>query len=1346
MPLWTGQHVSSAGPFDRYLNRYALPVSLRDSHTSTPPSSFSPVPAPSPRRPTPPPPVSLLSSRPPLKHPSQPPHRTSYSALPIFVLLLHSSLPVLDWRGVDVEFNPELGLIPFLVFVFKECMNEDHKALAQNVHSSLRSSIILSDLTRVVEELIYNSIDANARKIDIAVNLRACYVKVEDDGCGITRDELVLLGEKYATSKSHSVMDSVELNTRSFGLNGEALASLSDISVVEGSRCLHLGIDDQREVVGTTVVVRELFYNQPVRRKQMHSREKRELHNLKKCALQIALIHPLISIRLLDIDREDELLCTAPSSSPLPLISKSFGDDVSKHLHEIAASEQDWVLSGHISGPTDVFCTKNEEFDVRSTKRQKINIHPAYLLNIYCPRSSYDLHFEPTKTIVEFKDWQTVLFFIEQTVTNYWKKHALQSPKDEAYVDDTDVPLKKDVKLNQGIVKHHNGQKKEDFATFHSAQHKSAVRDTNFDMGSTEALKDSFFFSFDVEPSLRHTSSSRRIVNASKLNNSVTSIDYKFGRKQIHSPESGNYPWLEDGSPHLEDGIPDVNSTSWQMQRTEGIFQEYAYSGNFGMLEDVPTEGFLAHEQEPEFVDPEIKIQEPCFRASYKPNRMTCDYVQNQTNMFTHTSGRAGLSVKFDKLIESCLVNEGTHEISQLSDELYHDYSSTSRGFCGVLRKCSTNTKLEIAHPSVEGLEADTISKMNFPDIHPMWSSDVMDRSSIKDTFHHFSHPFSSLDTPFSQARTDLKCQRKSNKNFDFLNFANINSEFGFTLDRFNNDSSIICETKHSDNSEFETQWISCSNNDCCSRDQFGSEYDLTSWKPKLGARLSDDISRVESANACHLNVSSFQMANGSTAAQDLLNQHSSRCNQRSRLSKDSRSRRHSAPPFYRGKQKFTILNEPLSKSITDGDKDICSKNQEGTAPKLDISHVSATQSIPETDSSELSDLNFSSNGYVKMCEDACSDGLEDTTAQITKWRDDSGQQTALDLPQGPLGCCDDVLGISSGTLQLSYSSLVPESVNRNCFEEARVLMQLDKKFIPVISGETILLVDQLDETDGSSAIPPAVLRVLNFKACRGAIMFGDALLPSECCLIIEELKETSLCLQCAHGRPTTVPILNIASLHDELGRLEMLSGRQTETWHGLAHQGPSLERARTRPVWDSFCPLPLELIGKKTPPNAAIMSQLLLDTIDAESAYEQLPRNVGVILCSTARPWPRRHSSPYSHALASRRQTIWTARKRYSGRYVVLGDHMLLPARGNKRSSSSSCSLSFGRVCVAADAIFLREPNACKRLARLLVGRSSCVTAIHRCCTYHKKTKCRRIKMQDEDQPNGILPRQRRR
>jgi DNA mismatch repair protein MLH3 len=486
------------------------------------------------------------------------------------------------------------------------------------------------------------------------------------------------------------------------------------------------------------------------------------------------------------------------------------------------------------------------------------------------------------------------------------------------------------VRLDRGIVMHHGVQKKEDCATFQSAQLKNAVRDTNFDMGATEALKDSDCFSFNTEPSLRHDSFFGGITDAFQLNNNVASIDYKLGHRQMHSPKSGSYQWLEDGTSHLED---DVSSATWKMQRAEGIFQEYACSGNFGMLEDVPTEGFLAREQVSELIGPEIEIQEPCFWAPYRPNRMTCDYVQNQTSMFTHTSDRDGFYGKFDKLIKNCLINEKTDEITQFSDGFYHDYGTTSRDFCGVLRKCSANTKLEAAHPSVEGLEADTINQMSFPDIHPVWSSDFMDRSSIKDTFHNFSHSFPLLGTPFSQARTGLKYHRRSNKSFGFSNCENINSQFGFTLDRFDNGSSIICEgNKHLDNSEYETQLFNYSNNDCCSSEQFGSEDDLTSWKSKFGARLSDDISRVKSANGCHLSVRSPKISNGCTRVQDLLYQHNSRCNQRSRLSKDSRSRSHSAPPFYRGKQKFTRLNELLRKSTKDGDKDICSNNQEGTS------------------------------------------------------------------------------------------------------------------------------------------------------------------------------------------------------------------------------------------------------------------------------------------------------------------------------------------------------------------------------------------------------------------------------
>lgn len=155
----------------------------------------------------------------------------------------------------------------------------------------------------------------------------------------------------------------------------------------------------------------------------------------------------------------------------------------------------------------------------------------------------------------------------------------------------------------------------------------------------------------------------------------------------------------------------------------------------------------------------------------------------------------------------------------------------------------------------------------------------------------------------------------------------------------------------------------------------------------------------------------------------------------------------------------------------------------------------------------------------------------------------------------------------------INNSSISSQSFKKNMNILRRQARVVTLTAVPCILGVDLTgkdlmdFIQQLDETDGSSAIPPAVLRILNFKACRGAIMFGDPLLPSECCLIIEELKATSLCFQCAHGRRTTVPIVNVSSLRDEIARLGMLGGRSEadESWHGLSHHGPSLERAKTR-------------------------------------------------------------------------------------------------------------------------------------------------------------------------------------
>lgn len=86
----------------------------------------------------------------------------------------------------------------------------------------------------------------------------------------------------------------------------------------------------------------------------------------------------------------------------------------------------------------------------------------------------------------------------------------------------------------------------------------------------------------------------------------------------------------------------------------------------------------------------------------------------------------------------------------------------------------------------------------------------------------------------------------------------------------------------------------------------------------------------------------------------------------------------------------------------------------------------------------------------------------------------------------------------------------------------------------------------QLGDTGGSHLWPPAVIRILNSKACRTAIMFGDPLLPTECAELIAALKLTQLCFSCAHGRPTMAPLVNIAVFERHLAQFNHKQASQS--------------------------------------------------------------------------------------------------------------------------------------------------------------------------------------------------------
>ncbi|WZZ76786.1 hypothetical protein YC2023_088156 [Brassica napus] len=295
------------------------------------------------------------------------------------------------------------------------------KPLPEGVRRSMRSGIIMFDMTRVVEELLFNSLDAGATKVkpksnrfsssgsenlfvSIFVGVVTCSVKVVDD------ETYHGQCDETATSKFHDFID-VETASESFGFRGEALASISDISLLEittkavgrpngyrkvmkGSKCLHLGIDDDRKDSGTTVTVRDLFYNHPVRQKYMQSRfisytlrhphsssprlkfcercpcfyvksflsfsfcngsPKKVLESITKCVFRIALVHSNVSFSVLDIDSDEELLQANPSASAFSLLMSDAGTEALNSLSKVDVKDGTLNVSGYISGPRDSF-------------------------------------------------------------------------------------------------------------------------------------------------------------------------------------------------------------------------------------------------------------------------------------------------------------------------------------------------------------------------------------------------------------------------------------------------------------------------------------------------------------------------------------------------------------------------------------------------------------------------------------------------------------------------------------------------------------------------------------------------------------------------------------------------------------------------------------------------------------------------------------------------------------------------------------------------------------------------------------------------------------------------------
>src|SRR5256714_4823817 len=232
------------------------------------------------------------------------------------------------------------------------------RLLPETVASQVAAGEVIERPASVVKELVENSIDAGARKIDLYVRRGGIsMIRVIDDGCGMDRDDALLSLERHATSKIRSVSDLEAIGT--LGFRGEALPSIASVSrfrlttrekeAVAGTEIIVNGgkidiVRDGGEAPGTQVEVRALFYNVPARRKFLRA-ENTESRNIEHQVHLQAVGHAGIAF---SFARDDRIVFQLPASASLTDRTRDlYGNDLLAQLVPLKNSD---LSAAEISG------------------------------------------------------------------------------------------------------------------------------------------------------------------------------------------------------------------------------------------------------------------------------------------------------------------------------------------------------------------------------------------------------------------------------------------------------------------------------------------------------------------------------------------------------------------------------------------------------------------------------------------------------------------------------------------------------------------------------------------------------------------------------------------------------------------------------------------------------------------------------------------------------------------------------------------------------------------------------------------------------------------------------------
>ena len=302
--------------------------------------------------------------------------------------------------------------------------------LPKEVYSLIAAGEVVERPMSVVKEMLENSIDAGARHIIVEIkNGGTTYIRITDDGCGIAREDVEKVFISHATSKISTGEDLKAIGT--LGFRGEAMASIAAVAKVElltktenessGTRYEinggeKISLSDAGCPNGTTVVVRDIFFNVPARMKFL-KKDVTEGNAVQGVVDRIALSHPEISFRFIRDGKQ--VLITSGNSDLKGTVYSVFGAELSDTLIETDYSYNSMRLTGYVSRPHQSRKSRSMQFFFINGRLVKsatamaaleqayknlimVGRYPACVLNIEIDPKLVDVNVHPSKTEVRF--------------------------------------------------------------------------------------------------------------------------------------------------------------------------------------------------------------------------------------------------------------------------------------------------------------------------------------------------------------------------------------------------------------------------------------------------------------------------------------------------------------------------------------------------------------------------------------------------------------------------------------------------------------------------------------------------------------------------------------------------------------------------------------------------------------------------------------------------------------------------------------------------------------------------------------------------------------------------------